>query len=233
MFGRQADLAQIALLAERLGAVADKLDVLVCPPAPMVAVAAWRARETSVMIGAQDCSAVAGDAARTGEVSAAMLADAGAKYVIVGHSERRTLFGETDAVARAKAQAALGAGLTPIVCVGETQAERAQGRVEEVVARQVRDSTPSGDGAAFVVAYEPVWAIGGNSTPTLAEIGEVHALVRRILGDRGGVTRILYGGSVNASNAGAIFGAPGVDGALVGRASLKGDEFSAIILMKQ
>jgi len=228
MFGRQADLAELPKLAEQVAGAAG-LDVLICPPAPLVAVAAWRAKDTPVQIGAQDCSAVAADSARTGDISAAMLADAGARYVIVGHSERRTIFGETDAIVRAKAEAALGAGLISIVCVGETQAERAAGRVSEVVGRQVRDSVPQTPGA-IVVAYEPVWAIGGNSTPTLAEIAEVHALIRETLGAQGPATRILYGGSVNPKNAGEIFGAPGVDGALVGRASLKADDFSAIIL---
>jgi len=228
MFGRQADLAELPKLAEKVAGAAG-VDVLVCPPAPMVPVAAWRVKDGPVQIGAQDCSAVAPDSARTGDVSAAMLADAGARYVIVGHSERRTIFGETDATVRAKAEAALGAGLIPIVCVGETQAERAAGRVSEVVGRQVRDSVPQTAGE-FVVAYEPVWAIGGNSTPTLTEIAEVHALIRETLGAQGPSTRILYGGSVNAKNAGEIFGAPGVDGALVGRASLKADDFSAIIL---
>jgi triosephosphate isomerase len=230
MFGRQGDLGEIAALASAIGEAGEKLDVLICPPAPMVPVAAWRAKETRIIIGAQDCSAVAADAARTGDVNAAMLADAGAKYVIVGHSERRTIFGETDAVVRAKAEAAIAAGLIPIVCVGETQAERAAGRVAEVVGRQVRDSVPTDSAAACVVAYEPVWAIGGNSTPTLAEIAEVHALIRETLGARGADARILYGGSVNPKNAGEIFGAPGVDGALVGRASLKASDFSAIIL---
>jgi len=228
MFGRQADLAELPKLAEKVAGAAG-LDVLVCPPAPMVAVAAWRAKDTPIQIGAQDCSTVAADSARTGDVSAAMLADAGARYVIVGHSERRTIFGESDAIVRAKAEAALAAGLIPIVCVGETQAERAAGRVSEVVGRQVGESVPQAPGA-IVVAYEPVWAIGGSATPTLAEIAEVHALIRQTLARQGPATRILYGGSVNPRNAGEIFGAPGVDGALVGRASLKADDFSAIIL---
>jgi triosephosphate isomerase len=227
MFGRQADLAEIGVLAGRLERAARVIDVLICPPAPMVAVAAWRAKDTPILIGAQDCSAVSADSARTGDVSAAMLADAGARYVIVGHSERRAIFGETDALVRAKAEAALAAGLTPIICVGETQAERAAGRVAEVVNRQVRESVPAGE---IVVAYEPVWCIGGNVTPTPAEITEVHSLIREKLGGRGPTTRILYGGSVGPKNAGEIFGAPGVDGALVGRASLKADDFSAIIL---
>ena len=229
MFGRQADLGEIALLARRVGEAAKSIDVLICPPAPMLALAAARAKDTPVLIGAQDCSAIAPDSARTGDVSAAMLADAGAHYVIVGHSERRTLFGETDAIVRAKAEAALKAGLTPIVCVGETQGERAAGRVEEVVGRQVRDSVPQTAGA-FVIAYEPVWCIGGASTPEPGEIAQIHSLIRETLAGRGAATRILYGGSVNPKNAGEIFGAPGVDGALVGRASLKADDFSAIIL---
>ncbi len=229
MFGRQADLGEIALLASRIGAAARAIDVLICPPSPMVVLAAGRAKETPILIGAQDCSAIAADSARTGDVSAAMLADAGARYVIVGHSERRSIFSETDARVRAKAEAALSAGLTPIVCVGETQAERAGGQVSEVVARQVRDSIPQTPGTV-VIAYEPVWCIGGNVTPTLSEITEVHGLIRETLLGQGPSTRILYGGSVNPKNAGEIFGAPGVDGALVGRASLKAADFSAIIL---
>jgi triosephosphate isomerase len=161
-----------------------------------------------------------------------MLADAGAKYVIVGHSERRQNHKESDELVRQKAEAAIGAGLIPIICVGETQAERAAGRVGEVVGRQVRGSVP--ESGTVVVAYEPVWAIGGASTPTLAEIGEVHALIRETLaqqfGERANETRILYGGSVGPKNAGEIFTVDGVDGALVGRASLKAADFSAIIL---
>jgi triosephosphate isomerase len=161
-----------------------------------------------------------------------MLADAGAKYVIVGHSERRTQHGETNETVRRKGEAAIAAGLLPIVCVGETQAERAAGRVAEVVGRQTKESTPVN--GAVVVAYEPVWAIGGSITPTLAEIREAHAVVRETLREKlGGAadeTRILYGGSVNPKNAREILGVDGVDGALVGRASLKAADFAAIIL---
>lgn len=232
MYGRAADLAEIGALAETIGPAAAKLDVLICPPAAFIQSAAWENRAGPILIGAQDCSPNAADAARTGEISAAMLADAGARYVIAGHSERRQIHGETDALVRQKAEAAIAAGLIPIVCVGETQAERAAGKVAEIVGRQVRGSVPGqGD---FVVAYEPVWAIGGNSTPTLAEIGEVHALIRETLaaqfGAQANETRILYGGSVNPKNAGEIFTEDGVDGALVGRASLKAADFSAIIL---
>ncbi|ANP44536.1 triose-phosphate isomerase [Candidatus Viadribacter manganicus] len=233
MFGRAADLAEIGVLAETIGAAAGRIDILICPPAAYVQSSAWQNRSGPILIGAQDCSPNGADAARTGEVSAAMLADAGAKYVIVGHSERRQIHKETDDLVRQKAEAALSAGLIPIVCVGETQDERTAGKVADVVGRQVRSSVPSQSGA-FVVAYEPVWAIGGNSTPTLAEIAEVHALIRETLagqfGGQANDTRILYGGSVNPKNAGEIFTVAGVDGALVGRASLKAADFSAIIL---
>ncbi|MCX7359888.1 MAG: triose-phosphate isomerase, partial [Alphaproteobacteria bacterium] len=229
MFGRSADLAEIGALAETIGPAATKIEVLICPPAVFVAPAAWQTRDKPILIGGQDCSSNAGDAARTGEISAAMLADVGAKYVIVGHSERRQNHKEGDELVRRKAEAAIAAGVTPIVCVGETLAERSAGQVAEVVRRQVAGSTPA-QGGAFVVAYEPVWAIGGTSTPTLAEVGEVHALIRETLAGQFGAqaneTRILYGGSVGPKNAGEIFTVEGVDGALVGRASLKASDFS-------
>ncbi|HYD87494.1 MAG TPA: triose-phosphate isomerase [Vitreimonas sp.] len=233
MFGRQASLGEIAALWEAIAPAAASIDALICPPAVFVGQAAWHARDTRVLIGAQDCSAFADDSARTGEISAAMLADAGARYVIVGHSERRSLHGESDGLVRRKAVAALAAGLTPIICVGETQAERAAGKVAEIVGAQVRESVPEGN-SGVVVAYEPVWAIGGNSTPTVAEIAEVHGVVRKTLiakfaGEANGI-RILYGGSVGPKNAAEVFSAEGVDGALVGRASLKAADFAAIIL---
>ncbi len=233
MFGRAADLGEIAALNRAVGRASGTIDVLICPPAVYIPAAVAQAQGTSVLIGAEDCSPIAVDAARTGEVSAAMLADVGAKYVINGHSERRQNHKESDDLVRQKAEAAIASGLIPIVCVGETQAERAAGKVAEVVSSQVRASSPT-QGGAFVVAYEPVWAIGGNSTPTLAEIGEVHALIRETLTGQFGASasevRILYGGSVGPKNAGEIFTVPGVDGALVGRASLKASDFSAIIL---
>jgi triosephosphate isomerase len=233
MYGRAADLGEIAALSERIGPAARGIDALICPPAAYVAQAAAQARGKGVLIGAQDCSAHAEDAARTGEVSAAMLADAGAQYVIVGHSERRTLHGESSDLVRKKAEAVLAAGAVPIVCVGETQAERAAGRVADIVGAQVRQSVPD-NGSGAVVAYEPVWAIGGDRTPTPAEIAEVHTLIRSVLqerfGDGANAMRILYGGSVGPKNAAEIFAAEGVDGALVGRASLKAADFSAIIL---
>ncbi len=233
MFGRRADLSEIAALWEKVAGVADRIDALVCPPAPYVQNAAWAARATGVLIGAQDCSAIAEDSARTGEISAAMLADAGATYVIVGHSERRSLHGESDALVRRKAEAAQLAGLTPIVCVGETRAERDSGRAGHVVAAQVRESLPEAAGA-LAIAYEPVWAIGGDRTPTPNEISEIHGVIKNTIRERLGpwaeAVRILYGGSVGPRNAAEIFGADGVDGALVGRASLKAGDFGAIIL---
>lgn len=233
MYGRAADLAEVAALAERIGAASGAIDTLICPPAPYVAQAFWQAKDKGIVIGAQDCSAVSEDSARTGEFSAAMLADAGARYVLAGHSERRTLQGETNALVRQKAQATLAAGMIPIVCVGETRAQRDSGAAASVVAEQVRESVPE-EGAGVVVAYEPVWAIGGDRTPTPAEIADVHAVIRETLaqrfGDQANGIRILYGGSVGPKNAGEIFAAEGVDGALVGRASLKAADFSAIIL---
>jgi triosephosphate isomerase len=232
MFGRKSDLGEIEALAMRVAGRADGIEALICPPAPLIG-AALAVKCHPVVIGAQDCSAVAEDAARTGEVSAAMLADVGARYVIVGHSERRSLHGESDALIRRKAQAAQAAGLTPIVCVGETQAERAAGRIADVVGNQVKESVPT-SADAVVVAYEPVWAIGGDSTPTSAEIAEVHQLIREtltgLLGSEASGVRILYGGSVGPKNAGEIFTIEGVDGALVGRSSLKAADFAAIIL---
>lgn len=233
MYGRAASLAEIAALDGAIGEAGGRLDILICPPAPYLPAAGERVRGTSVLVGAQDCSAVAEDSARTGEVSAAMLADTGARYVIVGHSERRAQHGESDALVRRKAEAAMVAGLTPIVCVGETLEERAGGQAGEVIAAQVAQSMP-GQGADFVIAYEPVWCIGGDRTPTMEEIAAIHAVIRQTLAERlGGAAegvRILYGGAVNPKNAAEIFGVEGVDGALVGRASLKAADFSAIIL---
>jgi triosephosphate isomerase (TIM) len=233
MYGRMSDLGELAALSEAIQPAAGKVEALICPPAPYVAPAAYQAKGKGVAIGAQDCSIAADDAARTGEVSAAMLADAGAQYIICGHSERRTIHGETNETVRKKAEAVLAAGIVPIVCVGETIAEREGGKVAEVISAQVRQSVPD-NRASCVVAYEPVWAIGGNRTPTPAEIAEVHTLIRATLAERFGAQadamRILYGGSVGPKNAAEIFGAEGVDGALVGRASLKASDFSAIIL---
>ncbi len=216
------------------GAGIASADLLVCPPATLIAAAsaAARASGTRVAIGGQDCHA-SPSGAHTGDVSAEMLKDAGASAVIVGHSERRADHGETDAVVQAKAQAVWRAGLIAIVCVGETQAERDGGKARDVVGRQLAGSLPSGASAAnLVVAYEPVWAIGTGRTPTNPEIEEIHGFIRaqlvKTLKDQGARVRILYGGSVKPSNAAEILKLPDVNGALVGGASLKASDFLAI-----
>jgi len=232
MFGKRADLGEIAATLESVGKAADAVDVLFCPPATLVAAAAANCGGKPIAVGAQDCHANT-EGAHTGDISAAMLADLGARYVIVGHSERRRDHLETDEAVAAKARAALAAGLTPIVCVGETLAEREAGRAGEVVASQLAGSVPNEAGGDLVIAYEPVWAIGTGLTPTIAEIGEIHGEIRKRLvarfGDAGAKMRILYGGSVKPANAGEIFRVEDVCGALVGGASLKAADFAAII----
>jgi triosephosphate isomerase len=211
---------------------AGKAELAVCPPATLLAQAASRARGGALRLGAQDChTQISG--AFTGDLSAAMLRDAGAAYVIVGHSERRTLHGENDALVRAKAEAALAAGLTAIVCVGETKPERDAGRAVEVVSGQLRGSLPAAaTQASVVVAYEPVWAIGTGLTPTPADVADMHRAIRDLLlalcGEPGGKMRILYGGSVKPANARELLDLANVDGALVGGASLKASDFLAI-----
>jgi triosephosphate isomerase len=185
-----------------------------------------------VGIGGQDCHPEPAGA-YTGDIAAEMLADAGAKAVIVGHSERRTFYEETDAEVAAKARAAWRAGLTAIVCVGETRAEREAGRTLDVLGRQLKGSLPEGlTEQNQVIAYEPVWAIGTGLTPTPADVAEVHGFIRERLaaypGNVAASVRILYGGSVKPSNAKELMGVPNVDGALVGGASLKADEFLGI-----
>ena len=223
-----AELVRIAEGARKLTAV----DILVCPPATLIAEFAAAVRDSPVRIGAQDCRAEPAGAF-TGDLSAEMLKDAGASAVIVGHSERRRYHHETDADVRAKAEAARRAGLCAIVCVGETRAEREQGRALAVVETQLGGSVPDGaTGENLVVAYEPVWAIGSGLTPTPDDVAEMHGLIRRRLKSRfaaaGEDIRILYGGSVNPTNAKELMGVANVDGALVGGASLKAAEFLAI-----
>jgi triosephosphate isomerase (TIM) len=223
-----AEFARIIAGARALAAV----DILVCPPATLIAEFARSARGTPVRIGAQDCHAQAAGAF-TGDLSAEMLADAGASAVIVGHSERRGYHGETDADVRGKALAARRAGLLAIVCVGETEAERKEGKALPVVGAQLDGSLPDGATAeSLVVAYEPVWAIGSGLTPTPGDVAEIHGFIRRHLASRFGPAGegigILYGGSVKPSNAGELLSVADVDGALVGGASLKADEFLAI-----
>ncbi len=231
MNGTQAALAEVqALLAAH---PAPACDMLLCPPATLVAAMATLAKGTALQVGGQDCHPKA-SGAHTGDISAAMLADAGASCVILGHSERRADHGETDALVAAKAQAAWAAGLIAVICVGETEAQRDAGQTLAVVGTQLAGSVPTGATAAnTVIAYEPVWAIGTGRTPTLAEIAEVHAHVRAELTRRFGAEaagmRLLYGGSVKPSNAAEIFAVPHVDGALVGGASLKAADFGAIV----
>lgn len=206
-------------------------DLLVCPPATLVMAVVEAVRGSGVLVGGQDCHAKA-NGAHTGDIAAEMLRDLGAASVIVGHSERRTDHGETDAVVRAKAEAAWRAGLLPIVCIGETLAEREAGNTFSVLARQLKGSIPAGATAArLVVAYEPVWAIGTGKTPTTAEVADAHAHIRKELAGvmaEASQVRLLYGGSVKGSNAAELMAAGDVDGALVGGASLKADEFLAI-----
>ena len=223
-----AEFTRIVEGAQKLTAV----ELMICPPATLVVLFAAAAKGTPVLIGAQDCHAEP-SGAFTGDLSAEMLKDAGASAVIVGHSERRSYHKETDADVRAKALAARRAGLCAIVCVGETRAEREGGRALAVVGTQLDGSVPDGATAEnLVVAYEPVWAIGSGLTPTPSDVAEMHAFVRQRLGSRLGEEglgiRILYGGSVKPSNAKELLHVANVDGALVGGASLKAEEFLAI-----
>jgi len=220
---------EAAALAAALQGGAPGCDLLVCPPATVLAEVARLLAGTAVMVGGQDCHASA-SGAHTGDVSAPMLRDAGAGWVILGHSERRQDHGEMDVAVRHKAVAAAAAGLVPVVCVGETAAERERGHAERVVGRQLAGSVPPG--FAGVVAYEPVWAIGTGLVPTEADVAAMHAFIRaQLLADLGAAgagLRILYGGSVKPGNAAALLGLPNVDGALVGGASLNATDFLAI-----
>ncbi|MGH7021321.1 MAG: triose-phosphate isomerase [Brevundimonas sp.] len=233
MNGLGASLGEAEALAKALQEQAAACRVALCPPATLTERMARALADGPVELGGQDCHAGA-SGAFTGSVSAAMLVDAGATLVILGHSERRAGFGETDADVAAKVEAALAAGLEPIICIGETLAEREAGQAVAVVSRQVAGSLPSSlAGKAFAVAYEPVWAIGTGLTPTLEQIEEVHAAVRAAmvakLGEGGRVAPILYGGSVKPSNAAEILAVAEVGGALVGGASLKAEDFLGII----
>ncbi len=231
MNGTSDSLSEVVALLAALPSPA--CDMLLCPPATLLARMAQLAQGTALHVGGQDCHAQTAGA-HTGDISAAMLVDAGASHVIVGHSERRTDHFETDAQVLAKAAAAQVAGLVAVVCVGETEAERDAGSTLEVIGAQIAGSVPAGSSATnLVLAYEPVWAIGTGRTPTIAEIAEVHAFVRARLTARIGAqaagVRLLYGGSVKPSNAAEIFAVPHVDGALVGGASLKAVDFGAIV----
>jgi triosephosphate isomerase (TIM) len=233
MNGLSASLGEIE--AMRRGADAGKAgeaELAVCPPATLLAQAAAKLKGSRLALGAQDCSPEP-SGAFTGDISAAMIKDAGAAYVIVGHSERRTLHHETDELVRAKGEAALKAGLVPIVCVGETKAERERGEQAAVVIRQLRRSLPHGaTSETVVIAYEPIWAIGTGLIPTPGDVAAVHNGIRTLLAEVGGPraakTRLLYGGSVRPSNCQELLTLDNVDGALVGGASLKAADFLAI-----
>jgi triosephosphate isomerase len=226
MNGLKSNLAELEALAAQHPKAS--VDILICPPATLVAACA----NLPFQIGGQDCHS-AENGAHTGDVSAAMLADAGAAAVITGHSERRTDHGETDALVAAKSTAAYASGLKAVICIGETLEQRENGITLHVIDAQLAGSIPDAATAAnTVIAYEPVWAIGTGKVPTLEQIAEVHAHIRARLTARftdGADVSVLYGGSVKGSNASEIFGVPNVDGALVGGASLKADDFSPII----
>jgi triosephosphate isomerase len=232
MNGLRAQRAEFEVMVKDAPGLSGVLDLLVCPPATLLADFAVAARGSRIAIGAQDCHAKA-SGAYTGDISAEMIADCGATFVIVGHSERRTLHQENDATVNAKTRAAWRAGLTAVVCIGETQQQREAGPTLEVVGAQLNGSIPTGATAErLVVAYEPVWAIGTGLTPTTEDVEEVHASIRlflrETLTEEGEAIRILYGGSVKPANAGELLGVANVNGALVGGASLKADDFFAI-----
>jgi triosephosphate isomerase len=231
MNGLRSSAAEVIRIVQGAGGL-TAVDLMLCPPATLLALFAAIVEGSPVRLGAQDCHTES-NGAFTGDISAEMLKDAGASAVIVGHSERRTYHKDSDADVRAKALAARRAGLCAIVCVGETRAERENGEALAVVSTQLDGSIP--DGATtddLVVAYEPVWAIGSGLTPTPADVAEMHGSIRRLLRSRfaeeGASMRILYGGSVKPSNAKELLGVADVDGALIGGASLKADEFLAI-----
>ena len=229
MNGRTGDgLAHARSLAERATASAPSAELLICPPATLLRPVAEAVAGSPVALGGQDCHPEP-SGAHTGDISAEMLADVGCRYVIVGHSERRAEHGESDAMVRRKAEAALRAGLVAIVCIGETETERMRGEAKPVVERQLLGSLPDSAGpGTIVIAYEPVWAIGTGRSATTQDVAEMHAHIRSMLGGRGAAMRILYGGSVKASNAADLLALAEVDGALVGGASLRLAEFWAI-----
>ena len=231
-------VAQARALAEKViacGRTTSSVTVVICPSSPLLAVLSPLMSGSKLILGAQDCHGEV-EGAYTGDVSAKLLKEIGAAYVIVGHSERRTLHHETSADVRKKAAAAIASGLIPIICVGESAQERKQGKAEEIVAKQVEESLP--DAAAksqFIIAYEPVWAIGSGQTPTAGDIAQMHTHIASAAARRTGLAperiSVLYGGSVKGDNAAAIMATEGVAGVLVGGASLKAEEFCEIIKM--
>jgi triosephosphate isomerase len=232
MNGLRASIRELDAIIAGAAAVAGKADLLVCPPATLVAAFAEKAHGTPVAVGAQDCHAKP-SGAHTGDIAAEMLADAGAKAIIVGHSERRADHGESDLLIQQKAEAVWRAGLVAIVCIGESEQQRNAGETLHVCRGQLNRSLPEGSRADnTVIAYEPVWAIGTGRTPTAADVEQIHKFIRDLLTERfqheGERMRILYGGSVKPSNAAELMAVTNVDGALVGGASLKAADFLAI-----
>jgi triosephosphate isomerase len=233
MNGLRSSMAEFEAMLVGASKVAAKADLLVCPPATLIAAfAAKLAGSKGLLIGGQDCHPKP-SGAHTGDISAEMLADAGASAVIVGHSERRADHGEDDSLVRQKAEAAWRAGLTAVVCIGETQSQRDAGKTLDICRGQLQGSLPEGARADnLVVAYEPVWAIGTGLTPTAKDVEQIHQFIRQTLSARfnqeGVRMRILYGGSVKPSNARELMGIANVNGALIGGASLKATDFLAI-----
>jgi len=235
MNGLSSALGELTALRELLAeAPVPEADVMVCPPATLLSRAAAVLAGSEIALGAQDCHPLQ-SGAHTGDISAEMLADAGASAVIVGHSERRIDHGETDELVNAKARAAYRAGLTPIICIGETEEQHRHGETVDVLTRQVQGSVPGDARAAnTVLAYEPVWAIGSGLTPTPQDVSRLHGAIRetlcQVLGaEEGGAMRLLYGGSVKPANAAELMAVPNVNGALVGGASLKASDFYGIL----
>ena len=232
MHGLKADLAEIDTICAVASTYRANIDLLICPPATLIAEAS-RIAASRIAIGGQDCHPeTAGP--HTGDLSTEMLKDAGASAVIAGHSERRRGHGETNAMVAAKARAVQRAGLLTIICVGETQRQRSNGEALSICGGQIVESVPiEMTGASLAIGYEPLWAIGSGRLPTSEEIVQMHGHIRKCLvahlGPQGDDIRILYGGSVNSADAGAILTLPGVDGALVGGASLKAKDFLAIV----
>ena len=232
MNGLKASQGEFEAMLAGAPEVAAKADLLVCPPATLIAAFADKAQGSAVAVGAQDCHPKS-SGAHTGDISAEMLADAGARAIIVGHSERRADHGESDVLVRQKAEAVWRAGLTAILCIGETQHQRDAGQTLDLCRGQLSVSLPDGANAGnLVVAYEPVWAIGTGLTPTVGDVEQIHAFIRELLIARfrseGARIRILYGGSVKPSNAKELMAVANVNGALVGGASLKAADFLAI-----
>lgn len=237
MNGLKADSTHLVQeILSGLSGVSTKAEILICPPFTLTSLIVDQTRGTCLNVGVQDVSdAPKSSGAYTGEISAEMGADLGVTYAIVGHSERRSMYGETDEVVRTKAENAIKAGLTAVICVGETLQERESNRALDVVGKQVLNSVPkTANGKTVVVAYEPVWAIGTGKVSTISDVAEMHASIRSRLSELLGAEtadsiRILYGGSVKPSNASELLSVENVDGALIGGASLKADDFLAII----